>query len=53
MSTSLLLRNPDAWRDLAEHPEAIETAVEEFLRMESSRTSSVDPAPRSRLASAA
>ncbi len=35
-SVDLLLRNPDAWRDLAAHPEAIETAVEEFLRMESS-----------------
>src|SRR4051812_41964535 len=35
-SVDLLLRNPDAWRDLAVHPEAIETAVEEFLRMESS-----------------
>ena len=32
-SVDLLIRNPDAWRDLAEHPEAIETAVEEFLRM--------------------
>src|SRR6185437_8526201 len=35
-SVDLLLRNPDALRDLAEHPETIETAVEEFLRMESS-----------------
>ncbi len=35
-SVDLLLRNPDALRDLAAHPEAIETAVEEFLRMESS-----------------
>ncbi|MBX9826840.1 MAG: cytochrome P450 [Xanthobacteraceae bacterium] len=32
----LLLRHPEAMRDLAEHPEAIGTAVEEFLRMESS-----------------
>jgi len=32
----LLIRHPDARRDLAAHPEAIETAVEEFLRMESS-----------------
>jgi cytochrome P450 len=32
----LLLRHPDAMRDLAAHPEAIGTAVEEFLRMESS-----------------
>ena len=35
-SVDLLLRHPDAWRDLAEHPEAITSAVEEFLRMESS-----------------
>jgi len=35
-SVDLLLRHPEALRDLAEHPEAIETAVEEFLRMESS-----------------
>ncbi|MGZ3341991.1 MAG: cytochrome P450 [Reyranella sp.] len=35
-SVDLLIRNPDAWRDLAAHPETIETAVEEFLRMESS-----------------
>ena len=35
-SVDLLLRHPDALRDLAEHPEAIDTAVEEFLRMESS-----------------
>jgi cytochrome P450 len=32
----LLLRFPDAMRELAAHPECIETAVEEFLRMESS-----------------
>ena len=32
----LLIRNPDALRDLRDHPELIETAVEEFLRMESS-----------------
>ncbi|MBX9842439.1 MAG: cytochrome P450 [Xanthobacteraceae bacterium] len=32
----LLLRHPDAMRDLATHPEAIGTAAEEFLRMESS-----------------
>jgi cytochrome P450 len=32
----LLMRNPDALRELREHPELIETAVEEFLRMESS-----------------
>src|SRR6185312_3827219 len=35
-SVDLLVRHPEARRDLAEHPEAIETAVEEFLRMESS-----------------
>jgi cytochrome P450 len=35
-SVDLLIRHPDAMRDLAAHPEAIETAVEEFLRMESS-----------------
>ena len=32
----LLVRNPDAMRELREHPELIETAVEEFLRVESS-----------------
>ena len=32
----LLIRHPDAMLDLRGHPEAIETAVEEFLRMESS-----------------
>ena len=32
----LLIRNPDAMRELREHPELIETAVEEFLRIESS-----------------
>ena len=32
----LLIRNPDAMRDLRENPECIETAVEEFLRVESS-----------------
>ncbi|MFL5083628.1 MAG: cytochrome P450 [Xanthobacteraceae bacterium] len=32
----LLIRNPDAMRDLRAHPECIETAVEEFLRLESS-----------------
>ena len=32
----LLVRNPDATRDLREHPELIESAVEEFLRVESS-----------------
>jgi cytochrome P450 len=32
----LLIRNPDALQELRYHPELIETAVEEFLRMESS-----------------
>lgn len=32
----LLVRNPDAMADLRRKPELIETAVEEFLRMESS-----------------
>jgi cytochrome P450 len=32
----LLIRNPDAMRDLRAHPELIGGAVEEFLRMESS-----------------
>src|SRR3984957_3240080 len=35
-SVDLLLRNPDAMRDLRRRPDAIETAIEEFLRMESS-----------------
>jgi cytochrome P450 len=35
-SVDLLLRHPEALRELAIHPELIETAVEEFLRMESS-----------------
>jgi cytochrome P450 len=35
-AVDLLLRYPDAMRDLAAHPEVIRTAVEEFLRMESS-----------------
>jgi len=35
-AVDLLIRYPDAMRDLRAHPEAIETAVEEFLRMESS-----------------
>ena len=32
----LLIRNPDAMRDLRANPDLIETAVEEFLRVESS-----------------
>jgi cytochrome P450 len=32
----LLIRNPDAMRDLCANPDLIETAVEEFLRVESS-----------------
>ena len=35
-SIDLLIRNPDAMRDLRSNPECIETAIEEFLRMESS-----------------
>jgi cytochrome P450 len=35
-AVDLLVRYPDAMRDLRAHPEVIETAVEEFLRMESS-----------------
>jgi cytochrome P450 len=32
----LLIRHPEVMNDLRQHPETIETAVEEFLRMESS-----------------
>jgi cytochrome P450 len=35
-AVDLLIRHPDATRDLRDHPEVMETAVEEFLRMESS-----------------
>lgn len=35
-AVDLLIRHPQAMHDLRGHPEAIETAVEEFLRMESS-----------------
>ncbi len=34
-SVDLLLRNPDARKDLAENPELIDTAIGEFLRLES------------------
>jgi cytochrome P450 len=34
-SVDLLLRNPDAKAELTRHPELIDTAIEEFLRMES------------------
>ena len=34
-SVELLLRNPDAKAELTRHPELIDTAIEEFLRMES------------------
>lgn len=35
-SIHLLVENPQSWRDLRASPEVVETAVEEFLRMESS-----------------
>ena len=35
-SVDLLIRHPDAMCELVAHPELIDTAVEEFLRMESS-----------------
>ena len=35
-AVDLLIRHPDAMRDLRDNPDATETAVEEFLRMESS-----------------
>ena len=35
-AVDLLIRHPDAMHDLRAHPHAMETAVEEFLRMESS-----------------
>ena len=35
-AVDLLIRHPHAMSDLREHPDVIETAVEEFLRMESS-----------------
>jgi cytochrome P450 len=35
-AVDLLIRHPDAMADLRAHPQAIETAIEEFLRMESS-----------------
>lgn len=35
-AVDLLIRHPDAMADLRRHPDAIKTAVEEFLRMEGS-----------------
>jgi len=35
-AVDLLIRHPNAMRDLRAHPQAMETAVEEFLRLESS-----------------
>jgi cytochrome P450 len=35
-AVDLLIRHPNAMRDLRDHPDAMGTAVEEFLRMESS-----------------
>jgi len=35
-AVDLLIRHPDAMSDLRRHPEVLETAIEEFLRMESS-----------------
>jgi cytochrome P450 len=35
-SIDLLLRHPDARHDLAQNPQLVDTAIEEFLRMESS-----------------
>jgi cytochrome P450 len=35
-AVDLLIRHPEAMRDLRAHPEALDSAVEEFLRMESS-----------------
>jgi cytochrome P450 len=35
-AVDLLIRHPEAMRDLRAHPEALASAVEEFLRMESS-----------------
>jgi cytochrome P450 len=35
-AVDLLIRHPDVMRDLRAHPEILDTAVEEFLRMESS-----------------
>jgi cytochrome P450 len=35
-AVDLLIRHPDVMRDLRRHPDTIATAVEEFLRMESS-----------------
>jgi cytochrome P450 len=35
-AVDLLIRHPEAMRDLRAHPDALDSAVEEFLRMESS-----------------
>jgi cytochrome P450 len=35
-AVDVLIRHPDTMTDLREHPQAIDTAIEEFLRMESS-----------------
>jgi cytochrome P450 len=35
-SIHLLIEHPEAWHDLAQHPELVGSAVEEFLRLESS-----------------
>lgn len=35
-AVDLLIRHPEVMRDLRAHPEVMETAIEEFLRMESS-----------------
>ena len=51
-AVDLLIRNPEAMRDLRRHPDAIETAVEEFLRMESSNQLGNRRAARTRCSAA-